>query len=198
MESTLLVNWQFIYGPLQEHVRAVLNIISKFPNNELILHRHFMAILSSIWRSKYLCCHVMDILIKGRMRKRHAFTWFYFVIIWTWVHYDASLQLCNAHFQSRKLLDIKKMDSAFLASWYTIMFEHRHPIWSIGLPEFMLVPGPLMEVLLLGSSPSSCRCLVVAWWRCCCRCPPRAPSVAYLKSSGRGAAAPYPLHAAVI
>lgn len=30
----------------------LLNVISELPNNELLLQKHFMAILSSVWRSK--------------------------------------------------------------------------------------------------------------------------------------------------
>ncbi|PKA63188.1 DNA helicase INO80 [Apostasia shenzhenica] len=36
----------------QEHVRKLLNITSELPNNELLLQKHFVAILSSVWREK--------------------------------------------------------------------------------------------------------------------------------------------------
>ncbi|VAI93867.1 unnamed protein product [Triticum turgidum subsp. durum] len=39
----------------EDQTRMLLNVISEIPNNELLLQKHFMAILSSVWRSK--CAH---------------------------------------------------------------------------------------------------------------------------------------------
>uniref|UniRef100_A0A453TAN0 Uncharacterized protein n=1 Tax=Aegilops tauschii subsp. strangulata TaxID=200361 RepID=A0A453TAN0_AEGTS len=39
----------------EDQTRMLLNVISEIPNNELLLQKHFMAILSSVWRSK--CTH---------------------------------------------------------------------------------------------------------------------------------------------
>ncbi|KAM0930186.1 hypothetical protein ACQ4PT_000972 [Festuca glaucescens] len=39
----------------EDQTRMLLNVISETPNNELLLQKHFMAILSSVWRSK--CGH---------------------------------------------------------------------------------------------------------------------------------------------
>ncbi|KAG0455303.1 hypothetical protein HPP92_024595 [Vanilla planifolia] len=36
----------------EEHVHYLLNITSDIPNNELLLQKHFVAILSSVWRKK--------------------------------------------------------------------------------------------------------------------------------------------------
>ncbi|CAM0908654.1 unnamed protein product [Alopecurus aequalis] len=39
----------------EDQTRMLLNVISEIPNNELLLQKHFMAVLSSVWRSK--CGH---------------------------------------------------------------------------------------------------------------------------------------------
>ncbi|KAK8963273.1 hypothetical protein KSP40_PGU022826 [Platanthera guangdongensis] len=39
---------------LMEHVRSLLNVTSDLPDNELLLPKHFVAILSAVWREK--CC----------------------------------------------------------------------------------------------------------------------------------------------
>ncbi|KQK08524.1 protein PHOTOPERIOD-INDEPENDENT EARLY FLOWERING 1 isoform X1 [Brachypodium distachyon] len=36
----------------EDQTRMLLNVISEIPNNELLLQKHFVAILSSVWRSK--------------------------------------------------------------------------------------------------------------------------------------------------
>ncbi|KAG8059822.1 hypothetical protein GUJ93_ZPchr0002g26685 [Zizania palustris] len=36
----------------EDQTQLLLNVISKLPNNELLLQKHFMAVLSSVWRSK--------------------------------------------------------------------------------------------------------------------------------------------------
>lgn len=36
----------------EEHVRSLLNVTSDLPDNELLLQKHFVAILSSVWREK--------------------------------------------------------------------------------------------------------------------------------------------------
>ncbi|PKU84185.1 DNA helicase INO80 [Dendrobium catenatum] len=40
----------------EEHVRSLLNVTSELPDNELLLQKHFVAILSSVWREK---CRLM-------------------------------------------------------------------------------------------------------------------------------------------
>uniref|UniRef100_A0A0D9YWP2 DNA helicase n=1 Tax=Oryza glumipatula TaxID=40148 RepID=A0A0D9YWP2_9ORYZ len=36
----------------EDQTQMLLNVISELPNNELLLQKHFMAVLSSVWRSK--------------------------------------------------------------------------------------------------------------------------------------------------
>jgi E1A-binding protein p400 len=46
---------------LYRNIFMLLNVISKLPNSEVLLQKHFMVILSVVWILKYLCCHVTDI-----------------------------------------------------------------------------------------------------------------------------------------
>ncbi|KAG9451421.1 hypothetical protein H6P81_011386 [Aristolochia fimbriata] len=37
----------------EDHVRTLLDVTSELPDNELLLQKHFKAVLSSVWRSRY-------------------------------------------------------------------------------------------------------------------------------------------------
>lgn len=39
---------------LQDQIRVLLNVTSELPDNELLLQKHFLAILSSVWRANCL------------------------------------------------------------------------------------------------------------------------------------------------
>ncbi|KAL5213101.1 hypothetical protein ABZP36_023948 [Zizania latifolia] len=60
----------------EDQTQMLLNVISEFPNNELLLQKHFMAVLSSVWRSK--CAHeprrVMTYSKPGRFSENWSMT----------------------------------------------------------------------------------------------------------------------------